>query len=137
MYQKIIIFDQNFGKMSIGSRVRKYRDNKMLSQSDLAIMTEVSQSAISSLESDKSIPNSVMLHRIAYELEVDINDLLRDENVTHYHSERVSGNNNQKETTNISQHQNIIKTILLNQEKITCLIEKQNGLMELLLKKTP
>ena len=56
--------------MSIGTKVRQYRNVKRLSQSDLAAMVGVSQSVISSLESDKSIPNSIMLHEIAKELEV-------------------------------------------------------------------
>ena len=55
--------------MSIGTKVRQYRYIKSLSQSDLAIKLGVSQSIISSLEADKTIPNSVMLNRIAQELE--------------------------------------------------------------------
>jgi len=67
--------------MSIGKRVRQQRNLKRMSQSELSVRAEVSQSIISSLESDKSIPNSVMLLRIAKELGVDINDLLRDEDI--------------------------------------------------------
>jgi transcriptional regulator with XRE-family HTH domain len=51
--------------MSIGTKVRHYRHIKSLSQSDLAIKSGISQSIISSLEADKTVPNSVMLHRIA------------------------------------------------------------------------
>ena len=109
--------------MSIGSRVRKYRDIKLLSQSDLAIRAEVSQSAISSLESDKSVPNSVMLNRIAKELGVDINDLLRDDSAIH----------NPMPTHNLSPEK-MMKEIMSNQEKIATLIEAQNSLMEMLLK---
>ena len=56
--------------MSIGKKVRQYRMAKNLSQSMLAEKVDVSQSVISSLESDKSIPNAVMLIRIAKELDV-------------------------------------------------------------------
>lgn len=64
--------------MSIGSKVKKYREAKGISQDDLAFRLDVAQTTISSIESDKSIPNSVLLHKIAQELNVDINDLLSD-----------------------------------------------------------
>ena len=76
---KTAIFDQNFDKMSIGKKVRQRRELKGLSQADLAIMADISQSTISSLESDKTIPNSIMLNSIAKVLEVDISELLKDD----------------------------------------------------------
>lgn len=62
--------------MSIGSKVRKYREAKGFSQEDLAFRLNVAQTTISSIESDKSIPNSILLNKIAQELEVNINDIL-------------------------------------------------------------
>lgn len=64
--------------MSIGSKVRKYREAKGFSQDDLAFRLDVAQTTISSIESDKSIPNSILLNKIAQELEVNINDILDD-----------------------------------------------------------
>lgn len=64
--------------MSIGSNVRKYREAKSLSQLDLALQLDVAQTTISSIESDKSIPSSILLYKIADVLEVNINDLLED-----------------------------------------------------------
>lgn len=64
--------------MSIGSKVKKYREAKGISQEDLAFRLDVAQTTISSIESDKSIPNSVLLHKIAQELNVDINEILDD-----------------------------------------------------------
>ncbi|MEA1849071.1 MULTISPECIES: helix-turn-helix domain-containing protein [Chryseobacterium] len=64
--------------MSLGTKVRQYREAKRLSQDDLALRLDVTQSTISNIESDKSIPNSMLLKKIADELEVDINDLLND-----------------------------------------------------------
>lgn len=64
--------------MSIGSKVRKYREVKGISQEDLAFRIDVAQTTISSIESDKSIPNSILLHRIARELDVDINEILEE-----------------------------------------------------------
>ncbi|WP_370895278.1 helix-turn-helix domain-containing protein [Chryseobacterium gossypii] len=71
--------------MSIGSKVRKYREAKGLSQEDLAFRLDVAQTTISSIESDKSIPNSILLNKIAQELDVNINDLL-DEGKTNINS---------------------------------------------------
>lgn len=65
--------------MSIGSKVRKYREAKGFSQEDLAFRLDVAQTTISSIESDKSIPNSILLNKIAKELDVNINDILNDE----------------------------------------------------------
>lgn len=62
--------------MSIGSKVRKYREGKGWSQEDLAFRLDVAQTTISSIESDKSIPNSILLNKIAQELDVNINDIL-------------------------------------------------------------
>ena len=125
--------------MSIGSKVRKYRQLKSLSQSDLAIKTGVSQTVISALESDKNIPNSVMLNRIAKELEVDINELLKDENIVQNNTDKSIGNvnSNIQSQININNNfpENILEVLLSNQEKITKLIEMQNKLVETLLKK--
>jgi transcriptional regulator with XRE-family HTH domain len=64
--------------MSIGSKVKKYREAKGFSQEDLAFRLDVAQTTISSIESDKSIPNSILLHKIAQELNVDINEILEE-----------------------------------------------------------
>ena len=99
----------------MGSRVRRYRDVNCLSQNDLADKVGVSQSTISSLESDKSIPSSVMLHQIAKALGVDINDLLKDDSSSHLFQ------------------RDVLRMLASNQEKIASLIETQNKLMESLL----
>jgi len=127
---------QNFNKMSIGTKVRKHRYLKSLSQSDLAIRTGVSQSIISSLEADKNIPNSAMLHRIAQELEVDINELLREENVVQNNFDKAVGNIHSQVTINNLFPEKILNLLLSNQEKISNLIEIQNKLLETLLDKS-
>jgi len=43
---KFLTFEQNFDKMSIGSKVRKFRNINNLSQNLLAEMADVSQSMI-------------------------------------------------------------------------------------------
>ena len=136
---KVINFDQNFNKMSIGTKVRKYRMLKGLSQSDLTLRAEISQSVVSSLESDKTIPNSMMLNRIAKVLEVDINELLKDDNIVQNNSDKAIGNihsqiQNQV-TINNNFPKNLLEVLMSNQDKITNLLETQNKLIDTLLKK--
>jgi transcriptional regulator with XRE-family HTH domain len=121
--------------MSIGSKVRKYREIKALSQSDLAVTVGISQSIISSLESDKTIPNSIMLNKIARELGVDINDLLVDENIVQNNSDKAIGNIHSQVTINNHFPENILEMILSNQKQITQLLDAQNKLMENILQK--
>ena len=134
-YRNIVIFDHNFDKMSIGTKVRQYRHIKSLSQSDLAIRSGVSQSIISSLEADKSIPNSVMLNRIAQELEVDINELLKNDQVVQNNFDKAIGNVYSQVTINNLFPENVLNVLLSNQEKITNLIGMQNKLLETILGK--
>jgi len=131
----IVIFDPNFGKISIGSKVRKYRNFKNLSQRTLAETADVSQSIISSLESDKSIPNSIMLHRIAKALDVDISELLSDENIVQNNADKAIGNIHSQVTINNHFPDNVLDILMSNQEKITHLFETQNKLLESILKR--
>ena len=121
--------------MSIGSKVIKYRKRKNLSQSMLAHEAGVSQSVISSLESDKSIPNAVLLFDIAKALEVDMNELLSEESIVQNNSEKAIGNIHSQVTINNHFPDKILELLLSNQEKITKLIETQNELIASLLKK--
>ena len=131
----LLIFVQNIYKMNLGSKVIKYRRHKDMTQSMLAHEDGVSQSVISSLESDKSIPSAVMLFDIAKALEVDINELLSEESIVQNNSERAIGNIHSQVTINNSFPDRILELLLSNQEKITGLIENQNELIASLLKK--
>jgi transcriptional regulator with XRE-family HTH domain len=128
-------FERNLDKMSIGAKVRYYRNLKHLSQRDLADMVGVSQSIISSLESDKNIPNTIMLHEIAKELDVDINEFLKERNIIQNNYGKSIGNINSKVTINNNFSEDIINTLLANQEKITNLFEIQNKLIKAILEK--
>jgi len=137
-HQYFVNFEQNIDNMSIGAKVKRYREAKGLSQDDLALRLDVAQSTISSIESDKSIPSSLLLNSIAKELEVDINDLLSDttniitDNAFSDYS--VAAVNQYNPTFNM-QSPELIESILKNQEQITKLFESQNKLLEGLLKK--
>ncbi len=125
--------------MSLGTKVRQYREAKRLSQDDLALRLDVTQSTISNIESDKSIPNSMLLKKIADELEVDINDLLNDSvnNIMSNNdfSDHAVAAVNQYNLVFNMQSPELIESILKNQEQIAHLINSQNKLIEKLLKK--
>ncbi|AZA58269.1 helix-turn-helix domain-containing protein [Chryseobacterium shandongense] len=125
--------------MSLGTKVRQYREAKRLSQDDLALRLDVTQSTISNIESDKSIPNSMLLKKIADELEVDINDLLNDSvnNImsnNDFSDHAVAAVNQYNPVFNM-QSPELIESILKNQEQIALLIDSQNKLIEKLFKK--
>ena len=126
--------------MSIGNKVRKYRESKGWSQEDLAFRLDVTQGTISNIESDKSIPNSILLNNIAKTLEVDLNELLND-------SVQVNISNNQfsdmSSAGTVNQYNPVfnmhapefLDSIVKNQENISKLIEAQSKLLSELLKK--
>ena len=100
----------------------------------LAEEVEVSQSVISSLESDKSVPNAIMLNRIAKALDVDIKDLLVDERIVQNNYDKAIGNIHSQVTINNHFPESILEILLSNQEKITALLSHQNKLMEQIMK---
>lgn len=124
--------------MSLGTKVRQYREAKNWSQDDLALRLDVTQSTISNIESDKSVPNSLLLKKISEELEVDMNDLLNDTPViisnNEFKDQSVANVNQYNPIFNI-QSPELIESLLKNQEQIAKLIEIQSKLIESLLKK--
>ncbi|WP_295221573.1 helix-turn-helix domain-containing protein [uncultured Chryseobacterium sp.] len=126
--------------MSIGTRVRQYREARNWSQEDLAMRLDTTQTTISNIESDKNVPNSLLLNKIAKELEVDINELLNEGvqvNISNNQFSDLSsaGTVNQYNPVYNMQSPELVESLLKNQEQITQLIEMQNKLIESLLKK--
>ena len=126
--------------MSIGTRVKRFREAKGISQDDLALRLDVAQSTISSIESDKSIPNSILLNNIAKALEVDVNDILNDAvqvNISNNQFSDMSsaGTVNQYNPVFNMQSPELLENILKNQESISKLIEAQNKLLAEIFKK--
>ncbi|MFY1046837.1 helix-turn-helix domain-containing protein [Chryseobacterium sp. GP-SGM7] len=125
--------------MKIGGKVRKYREAKGWSQDDLALRLDVTQGTISNIESDKTIPNSLLLNKIAKELEVDINELLSEltSNImsnNEFSDHAVAAVNQYNPVFNM-QSPELTESILKNQEQIAKLIEAQSKLIESLLKR--
>lgn len=125
--------------MSIGTRVKQYREARNWSQEDLAVRLDTTQTTISNIESDKNIPNSLLLNKIAKELEVDINDLLNDNanNImtnNEFSDHAVAAVNQYNPVFNM-QSPELLESILKNQEQLAKLMEIQSKLIENLLKK--
>jgi len=125
---------QKIDKMTLGGKVKRYRDVKNLSQTKLAEMVQVSQSMIASLEADKNIPNAHVLYRIAEVLDVDINELLSEDHIIQNNSGKAIGHIQSQVTINNQFPEDVLKILMSNQEKITNLLESQNKLMEEMLK---
>ena len=105
----------------------------------MAIRLDTTQTTISNIESDKNIPNSLLLKKIANELEVDINDLLNDSSnnimTNNEFSDHAVAAVNQFNPVFNMQSPELIESILKNQQQIARLMEAQSKLIEDLLKK--
>lgn len=62
--------------MTFGTKIRKKRIERGFSQENLADLINVSQSTLSNIESDKSIPDLNFLLKASEVLDVSINDLV-------------------------------------------------------------
>src|SRR5690606_1968373 len=121
--------------MSIGTQVRRFREAKNWFQEDIAIRLDTTQTTISNIESDKNIPNSFLLNRIAKELGIDMNQLFDDKFTNYNQIEKNDGVVNFGNGTINMQSPQLIENIINNQQTITQLIESQNKLIEKLLHK--
>lgn len=123
--------------MSLGTKLRRLRHTKNMSQADMAFQLDISQPAYNKWETDQANPTIDKLLKISEIFEVDLQDLLDNES-------NVIISNNTFENSNIVYPKNstiniqsseLLQNVLQNQEQITKLIEIQNKLIESLLKK--
>jgi len=123
---------------TLGTKLRKLRNNKKMSQTEIANMLGVSQSAYNKWEADQAKPNTDNLVRIAELHDVEIKDLLED-------NTGIVSNNIFKDSS-VSHHifimhkvnmqsPELINSIVKNQEQIFKMIEIQTKLIENLIKK--
>ncbi len=80
-------------KNTIGDRIRKCRLNKGLSQDYVASLLDLSPSALSNIETNKSEITVNRLYKIAEILEVNINTLLGNEAIVNNYSTSESKSN--------------------------------------------
>ncbi len=64
--------------MNLGENIKKYRKEKGLTQTELAIKSDLSKNAIYNYENNKRVPNIDILNKIASALQIQINQLLGD-----------------------------------------------------------
>ena len=67
------------GSMSIGSNIRKKRENLKISQTKLAESVGISQSLMAQFERGSKIPNMMLGREIASVLQCKMEDLVSDE----------------------------------------------------------
>ncbi len=60
----------------VGENIRKYREQKKVSQEDMALALNVTRQAISSWETGRTEPDLDTLHRIAQYFEVTVEELI-------------------------------------------------------------
>lgn len=79
--------------MSFGKKLLELRKQKGLSQEDLALDLNLSQSSISNYESGHTNPDIVVLEKISQYFSVPIQELLTDENLVFYNHQNSGGQN--------------------------------------------
>lgn len=124
---------------TLGTKLRKLRDDKRMSQTEIPDLLGVSQSAYNKWEADQAKPSADNLLKISDFHYIEIKDLFEDTN-------GIVSNNifkdssishhifNYAQTVNM-QSPEVIENILKNQDQISKLMEAQSKLIESLLKK--
>ncbi len=60
----------------IGKNIKRYRENKKMTQDDLATKLNVTRQAVSNWETEKTQPDIETLHKIAQILEISIEEII-------------------------------------------------------------
>lgn len=120
---------------TLGTKLRRLRDDKKMSQSEIANILGVSQSAYNKWEADQAKPNTDNLVKIADLHETSIYDLLDEKSIIQNNADKAIGNIQGNVTINHTISEELIDNIFKNQKDISKLIELQNKLIESLLKK--
>ncbi|GAA4157376.1 hypothetical protein GCM10022217_17180 [Chryseobacterium ginsenosidimutans] len=144
-FKKFTIFEKN-KTMSLGVKLRKLRDTKSWSQTEIADRLRVSQPAYHLWETDQAKPTTENLLRIAEIYNLDLYSLLdtQDQNIINNSTFQDNSSVQQQyyPTINNMVSPELLESVFKNQEQITSqqeqitkLIESQNKLIENLLKK--
>ncbi|MFL9835414.1 helix-turn-helix domain-containing protein [Chryseobacterium terrae] len=123
--------------MTLGTKLNKLRTGRNLTQVQIAEKLQISQNAYNKWESDKAKPAMENLMKIADFYDTDVYDLLNETPIVQNNTDRAVGNihNNNTVTINNSFSEELINSIIKNQQDITQLVEVQTKLIESLLKK--
>lgn len=121
--------------MTLGTKLNKLRTDRKLTQVQIAERLHVSQNAYNKWESDKAKPAMENLMKIADFYETDVYDLLDEKSIIQNNADKAIGNIQGNVTINHTISEELIESILKNQQDITKLVESQSKLIENLLKK--
>jgi transcriptional regulator with XRE-family HTH domain len=104
----------------LGAKITKCRLRKRLSQQELSERIGVSQSVVSSWESDQCQPRSKYLDLLAQELEVRIEDLTK---------ETFTNNEAPHPIAHYNVDASMLNELILTQKNLTAAIVEQNELL--------
>lgn len=65
--------------MTLGTKIRRFRQDKGISQLELAELLEVAQKTVSNFESDKTTPDISMIDKMSKALDKEVIDFLSNE----------------------------------------------------------
>ena len=121
--------------MTLGTKLNKLRTARNLTQVQIAEKLHISQNAYNKWESDKAKPAMENLMKIADFYETDVYDLLDEKSIVQTNNDKSIGYIEGAVTINNTFSEELIESIIKNQQDITNLVEAQNKLIEGLLKK--
>ncbi|MCU7613068.1 helix-turn-helix domain-containing protein [Chryseobacterium sp. GMJ5] len=121
--------------MTLGTKLNRLRTDRNLTQVQIAERLHVSQNAYNKWESDKAKPAMENLMKIADFYETDVYDLLDEKSIVQTNNDKAIGYIEGAVTINHTISEELIESILKNQQDITKLVESQSKLIESLLKK--
>ncbi len=123
---------------SIGFKIKKLREQKEISQEDLAFQLEVSQSYLSKIENGAIEKlDFIFMQKISDFFKVEPQYFLEGDTIINNNVEKSTNSSvgNIGDTTiNNTTDQNLLENVINNQNQINQLMEMQNKLIEKLLK---
>ena len=126
--------------MTLGTKLYNLRNKKGVSLEKMALELHISKAAIGKWEADKSKPSVENLLKLCDTYETDLYELLEDVSNINFSKAKFRGHSYagyaENFTVNNSTPPELIESILVNQNKISILVELQNELFVSLLAKT-
>ena len=77
--------------MTLGTKIRRYRQDKGISQLELAELMDVTQTTISNFESDKTTPDIKMIDKMSKVLDKNVTDFLSNESRSYVNNDQKGG----------------------------------------------
>ena len=121
---------------SVGFKIKKLREQKEISQEDLAFQLDVSQSYLSKIENGAIEKlDFIFMQKVAEFFKVEPQYFLEGDTIINVETSNNSavGNNNVSNINN-NVDEDLFKSVMQNQQQISQLMEMQNKLIEKLLK---